>query len=251
MKKYMKYMIAGLTAAALLAGCGSNTAPQASAAESAAQSAAESAISQAQSAGTNAASEIQAAVTNAASEVASAAESMGISASAAASAAESVGAAVSEAASAAESMGISVSEAASAAESVGTAVSEAAAEIVVPSENVKMQYVKAEDLAKAKEDYLIIDLRKAADYKAGHIPGAISADLDSTVSGGDVAASVQALLSYAKEERKIALVCYTGNRYAQAGTNALSAIGADMSRVYTLEGGMKKWSTDFADQIEK
>jgi len=38
------------------------------------------------------------------------------------------------------------------------------------------------------------------------------------------------------------LVCYSGKRYAQAATNALSAIGYDMSKVYTLEGGFTNWS---------
>ena len=43
-------------------------------------------------------------------------------------------------------------------------------------------------------------------------------------------------------DKKIILVCYSGKRYAQAATNALSAIGYDMSKVYTLEGGFTNWS---------
>ncbi|MCD8316311.1 MAG: rhodanese-like domain-containing protein, partial [Eggerthellaceae bacterium] len=42
----------------------------------------------------------------------------------------------------------------------------------------------------------------------------------------------------------IVLVCYTGNRYAQAGTDILNALGVDMDNVYTLEGGMSAWNSD-------
>ena len=38
------------------------------------------------------------------------------------------------------------------------------------------------------------------------------------------------------------LICYSGKTYAQAGTNVLSAIGANMDNVFTLEGGMKAWT---------
>lgn len=38
------------------------------------------------------------------------------------------------------------------------------------------------------------------------------------------------------------LICYSGKTYAQAGTNVLSVIGANMDNVLTLEGGMKAWT---------
>lgn len=38
------------------------------------------------------------------------------------------------------------------------------------------------------------------------------------------------------------LICYSGKTYAQAGTNVLSVIGANMDDVFTLEGGMKAWT---------
>ena len=79
------------------------------------------------------------------------------------------------------------------------------------------------------DGYTFFDVRKAADYAEGHIPGAVSADMDDT----------------------LVLVCYSGKRYAQATTNVLSALGYDMSKVYTLEGGFTKWSETYPDQIEK
>ena len=38
------------------------------------------------------------------------------------------------------------------------------------------------------------------------------------------------------------LVCYSGNKYAQACTDILNYLGADMGNVYTLDGGMKGWT---------
>lgn len=120
------------------------------------------------------------------------------------------------------------------------------------SGDVQMQYISPDDVNKIVTDkddsYLIVDARKADDYKAGHIPGAISADMDKAKDGD--AASGESNMSAALKEavgsengkgKKIVLVCYSGKRYAQAGTNALSTLGANMSDVYTLEGGMKAW----------
>ena len=44
-------------------------------------------------------------------------------------------------------------------------------------------------------------------------------------------------------------MAYSGKRYAQAATNVLSALGYDMSKVYTLEGGFTAWSETYADQV--
>ena len=46
------------------------------------------------------------------------------------------------------------------------------------------------------------------------------------------------------------LVCYSGKRYAQATTNVLSALGYDMSKVYTLEGGFGQWTKVYPSNVE-
>ena len=46
----------------------------------------------------------------------------------------------------------------------------------------------------------------------------------------------------ARGVQKLVLICYSGKTYAQAGTNVLSVIGANMDNVLTLEGGMKAWT---------
>ena len=98
-------------------------------------------------------------------------------------------------------------------------------------------------------DYVFIDLRKADDYKAGRIKGAIAADMDAC-KGGDFQNDVDTMKAALKEatgsesgaDKKLVLICYSGKTYAQAGTNVLSAIGANMDDVFTLEGGMKAWT---------
>lgn len=40
------------------------------------------------------------------------------------------------------------------------------------------------------------------------------------------------------------------SRYTEATTNVLSALGYDMSKVYTLEGGFTKWSETYPDVVE-
>ena len=87
-------------------------------------------------------------------------------------------------------------------------------------------------------DYVFIDLRKADDYKAGHI------------KGGDFQNGVDTMKAALKDatgsengaDKKLVLICYSGKTYAQAGTNVLSVIGANMDNVLTLEGGMKAWT---------
>ena len=98
-------------------------------------------------------------------------------------------------------------------------------------------------------DYVFIDLRKADDYKAGHIKGSIAADMDAC-KGGDFQNGVDTMKEALKDatgsesgaDKKLVLICYSGKTYAQAGTNVLSVIGANMDNVFTLEGGMKAWT---------
>lgn len=96
---------------------------------------------------------------------------------------------------------------------------------------------------------MFIDLRKADDCKAGHIKGAIAADMDAC-KGGDFQNGVDTMKAALKDatgsesgaDKKLLLICYSGKTYAQAGTNVLSVIGANMDNVFTLEGGMKAWT---------
>ncbi len=121
---------------------------------------------------------------------------------------------------------------------------------VVEVKEVEMSYISADDVKAnvANSDYLVLDVRKAEDYAAGHIPGAINADMDAAKDGDNdsgIANMKAALGDPAKVDQKVVLVCYSGKRYAQAATNILAALGANMDNVVTLEGGMKAWDEAF------
>ena len=98
------------------------------------------------------------------------------------------------------------------------------------AENVPMQYIKAEEAKELLEndEYVFFDIRKAADSSTNSIPGALAYDMDAAKEGD--AETGKATMTKATEglDKKIILVCYSGKRYAQAATNALSAIGYDM-----------------------
>ena len=107
---------------------------------------------------------------------------------------------------------------------------------------------EAVDSAKSEvgsSDVVFLDVRKADDYKAGHIEGAINADMDKAKDGDATSGLVnmaKALDDNKITDKKVVLVCYSGKKYAQAATNSLSALGYDMSKVVTLQGGMKAWT---------
>lgn len=116
-------------------------------------------------------------------------------------------------------------------------------------QNVEMSKISVDEARSlvGNSDYLFLDTRKAADYAAGHIDGAVNADLEKVVvdnnydyGTGVVKAVVDGV------DKNIIVICYTGNRYAQAATNILSAIGYNMSKVKTLDGGMKAWDESAA-----
>lgn len=126
------------------------------------------------------------------------------------------------------------------------------AEIKAPEKDVEMQYISVEDATKVldSDEYTFLDVRKAEDYNTSHIPGAIGADMDAAKEG-DFEAGVATMQEVTKDlDNNLVLICYSGKKYAQATTNVLSAIGYDMSKVYTLEGGFTAWTETYPDNVE-
>lgn len=129
----------------------------------------------------------------------------------------------------------------------------------------QMQYVSIEDLKADVEseagEYVIIDVRKAADYETSHIVGAYSADLDAAKNGDDESGitNLKATLQEATgsetgNDEKYALVCYSGKSYAQKGTDLMIGMGIPADQIYTLEGGFTAWSEagdDYTALIEQ
>ena len=92
------------------------------------------------------------------------------------------------------------------------------------------------------QSYKLIDARKAADYATSHIVGAVSADMDCVVNGTDEAtalANAKATITGNSADQKYAIICYSGNRYAQKATEMLIKNGVDRANIVTLSGGMK------------
>ena len=120
------------------------------------------------------------------------------------------------------------------------------------SGDVAMQYITIDDAKTKLEDdgYVFFDIRKAADSSTMTVPGAQAWDMDAAKEG-DAEAGKATMTEATKDlDKNIVLVCYSGKRYAQAATNALAAIGYDMSKVWTLEGGFTAWSEQCPELVE-
>jgi len=128
---------------------------------------------------------------------------------------------------------------------------EVSAKIEAPASDVAMQYITVEDAAKVLTDsnYIFFDVRKAADHEPSHIPGAKGYDMDAAKEGDFNAGVATMQVATRGLDKNIVVICYSGKRYAQATTNVLSALGYDMSKVYTLEGGMKAWTEAYPTNV--
>lgn len=115
-------------------------------------------------------------------------------------------------------------------------------------------YISAKTLKDNVDNYVILDARKAADYAEGHIAGAVSADMDGfvgkSITEAQSKANVKAVVDKYGKNKKYAVICYSGNRYAQAASAELRSLGVSNDNIFTLggdkarkssEGGMKAW----------
>ena len=124
--------------------------------------------------------------------------------------------------------------------------------IVAPEADVEMQYITPADALAVlgTEGYTFFDVRKAADYATAHIPGAVGTDMDAAKEGNFAAGVATMQVATRGMDDTLILICYSGKRYAQATTNVLSALGYDMSKVFTLEGGFTAWSEAYPESVE-
>lgn len=115
-------------------------------------------------------------------------------------------------------------------------------------------YISAKTLKDNADNYVILDARKAADFAEGHIAGAVSADMDGfvgkSITEAQSKANVKAVVDKYGKNKKYAVICYSGNRYAQAASAELRSLGVSNDTIFTLggdkarkssEGGMKAW----------
>lgn len=106
-------------------------------------------------------------------------------------------------------------------------------------------YISAKTLKDNAEDYVILDARKADDYKDAHINGAVSADMDGYVSGtiskAESDKNIKSVVEQKGADKKYIIICYSGNRYAKAATEVLVENGVKVSNISILTGGMGAW----------
>jgi rhodanese-related sulfurtransferase len=92
--------------------------------------------------------------------------------------------------------------------------------------------IAASDVVDNTDDYYIMDIRAAADYALGHVPGAVNSTLGTIVT--DAAQNT--------ENKPIIVVCYTGQSAGHAVV-ALRLRGYADAKV--LKFGMSSWHSDF------
>lgn len=115
-------------------------------------------------------------------------------------------------------------------------------------------YISAKTLKDNAANYVILDARKAADFATGHIEDAVSADMDGfvgkSITEAQSKANVKAVVDKYGKNKKYAVICYSGNRYAQAASAELRSLGVSNDNIFTLggdkarkssDGGMKAW----------
>ena len=115
-------------------------------------------------------------------------------------------------------------------------------------------YISAKTLKDNAANYVILDARKAADFAEGHIDGAVSADMDGfvgkSITEAQSKANVKAVVDKYGKNKKYAVICYSGHRYAQAASAELRSLGVSNDNIFTLggdkarksaNGGMKAW----------
>lgn len=110
-------------------------------------------------------------------------------------------------------------------------------------------YTKADDVKAnlTNPKYVVLDARAASDYAAGHIPGAVSADVSGLVSEKDKGAAADNINDVVDKwgtDKKYIVVCYSGNKYAKAATGLLMNKGIKNADIQTLENGFNQWKDD-------
>lgn len=105
--------------------------------------------------------------------------------------------------------------------------------------------VDAVKAAQSDEKTVILDARKADDYKDAHIDGTVSADMDGYVSGTISKAesdnNIKSVVEQKGADKNYIIICYSGNRYAKAATEVLIENGVKVSNISILKDGMGAW----------
>ena len=118
----------------------------------------------------------------------------------------------------------------------------------------EQHYVNAETVYNVLGSEVVLDVRPAEKYAAGHVPGAVAA----SVKDGDVEATFNAVVKKYGKNTKYYLVCNSGNTLADLATTELQKRGVATSKIFTLggddakkspEGGWVAWTKHYPDFV--
>lgn len=110
----------------------------------------------------------------------------------------------------------------------------------MPKDSYKIPEATLKDeLAKNKDKYFIVDIRKADAYSQGHIPGAIN-----VAFGPDIAKNLQ-MLKEKSQGKTLIVYCYTGQTAGQTDSllNLLGINAKSLNFGFGTTGFSKGWST--------
>ena len=88
------------------------------------------------------------------------------------------------------------------------------------------------------KDFVILDVRDAASYEAGHIKGAVNIYYDPT---GDPMNRQMMLMALPMDRLIVAYCDCTDDSNSGAVADELSALGYDLDKLSVLSGGSLKW----------
>lgn len=98
-----------------------------------------------------------------------------------------------------------------------------------------------DEMIEDHEDLLIVDVREADEYAAGHIPGALLIPRGLIEGAADPGYKHRVDTLVAARPRTVVLYCQTGGRSAMA-TDALMQMGYE--KVFNLAGGIDVWEAE-------
>ena len=100
----------------------------------------------------------------------------------------------------------------------------------------KWKHISVNEFEQCRDQSLLVDIRDLNSYNQGHIPGAVNLNND----------NLQNYISEQDFEKPLVVVCYVGNS-SQGAADFMA--GAGFETVYSLDGGMAQWRTQFPELI--
>ncbi len=99
------------------------------------------------------------------------------------------------------------------------------------------QPISVNELYDHWQEWQLVDIRAAEAFYQGHIPGAINLNNE----------NLQNYIDHHDFEKPLVTICYVGNS-SRGAAELLSRAGFE--KVYSLDGGMSLWQTQYPELIE-